>query len=49
MAETAKLNKELRWYEVTIVVAMTLPSSLSPSFFSNRLCPASAGRYPHEY
>lgn len=24
MAETAKLNKELRWYEATIVVAMTL-------------------------
>lgn len=24
MAETAKLNKELRWYEVTIIVAITL-------------------------
>ena len=24
MAQTAKLNKELRWYEVTIIIAMTL-------------------------
>ncbi len=24
MAETAKLNKELRWYEISIVVAVTL-------------------------
>ena len=24
MAQTAKLNKELRWYEVTIIVAITL-------------------------
>ena len=24
MAETAKLNKELRWYEVTLIVAITL-------------------------
>ena len=24
MAQTAELNKELRWYEVTVIVAMTL-------------------------
>lgn len=24
MAETTKLNKELRWYEVTIIIAATL-------------------------
>jgi hypothetical protein len=24
IAETAKLNKELRWYEVTIIIAGTL-------------------------
>ena len=24
MAQTAKLNKELRWYEVTIIIALTL-------------------------
>ena len=24
MAETSKLNKELRWYEVTIIIAVTL-------------------------
>ena len=24
MAQTAKLNKKLRWYEVTIIIALTL-------------------------
>jgi hypothetical protein len=24
IAETAKLNKELRWYEVTLIIAATL-------------------------
>ena len=24
MAETSKLNKELKWYEVTIIIAVTL-------------------------
>ena len=24
LAETSKLNKELRWYEVTIIIAITL-------------------------
>lgn len=24
MAETAKLNKELKWYEVSVIIAITL-------------------------